>query len=150
MLEKQKKRYRRHKKVRAKVFGTSKVPRLCVFRSNKHIYAQLVDDEKGKTILSSGDQEFKKSKTIPQPSRQKLHPHTKIWCGGKEVKKKKIKENQKSLTGKVVVAYEVGKLIAEKALKEKIKEVVFDRGGYKYHGRIKALAEGAREGGLRF
>ena len=127
MLEKQKKRYSRHKKVRAKVSGTGQFPRLCVFRSNKHIYAQLVDDEKRKTILSSSDQE---SKT--------------------QIKKKKIKENQKSLTGKVVVAYEVGKLIAEKALKEKIKEVVFDRGGYKYHGRIKALAEGAREGGLRF
>jgi len=127
VLEKQKKRYRRHKKVRAKVFGTSKVPRLCVFRSNKHIYAQLVDDEKRKTILSSSDQE---SKT--------------------QIKKKKIKENQKPLTGKVAIAYEVGKLIAEKALKEKIKEVVFDRGGYKYHGRVKALAEGARGGGLKF
>ena len=127
MLEKQKKRYSRHKKVRAKVSGTGQFPRLCVFRSNKHIYAQLVDDEKRKTILSSSDQE---SKT--------------------QIKKKKIKENQKSLTGKVVVAYEVGKLIAEKALKEKIKEVVFDRGGYKYHGRVKALAEGARGGGLKF
>ena len=127
MLEKQKKRYSRHKKVRAKVSGTGQFPRLCVFRSNKHIYAQLVDDEKRKTILSSSDQE---SKT--------------------QIKKKKIKENQKPLTGKVAIAYEVGKLIAEKALKEKIKEVVFDRGGYKYHGRIKALAEGAREGGLRF
>jgi len=127
MLEKQKKRYSRHKKVRAKVSGTGQFPRLCVFRSNKHIYAQLVDDEKRKTILSSSDQE---SKT--------------------QIKKKKIKENQKPLTGKVAIAYEVGKLIAEKALKEKIKEVVFDRGGYKYHGRVKALAEGARGGGLKF
>jgi len=127
MLEKQKKRYSRHKKVRAKVSGTGQFPRLCVFRSNKHIYAQLVDDEKRKTILSSSDQE---SKT--------------------QIKKKKIKENQKTLTGKVAIAYEVGKLIAEKALKEKIKEVVFDRGGYKYHGRVKALAEGARGGGLKF
>jgi len=125
MLEKQKKRYSRHKKVRAKVSGTGQFPRLCVFRSNKHIYAQLVDDEKRKTILSSSDQE---SKT--------------------QIKKKKIKENQKPLTGKVAIAYEVGKLIAEKALKEKIKEVVFDRGGYKYHGRVKALAE--RGGGLKF
>jgi len=110
MLEKQKKRYKRHKRVRAKIFGTKEVPRLCVFRSAKHIYCQLIDDEKGRTLFAASDLELKKSKT----------------------------------------AYEVGKLIAKKALEKKIKKVVFDRGGYKYHGRVKALAEGAREGGLKF
>jgi len=117
MLKKQQKRERRHKRVRAKVSGTSKVPRLCVFRSHRHIYAQLVDDEKGKTLVTASDLEI-------------------------ETKKKKITKKEKAL--------EVGKLIAKKAQKKKIKKVVFDRGGYKYHGRVKSLAEGAREGGLRF
>ncbi len=117
MLLKQQQRYRRHKRVRAKIFGTTKVPRLCVFRSNKHIYCQLIDDEKGKTIFGSSDIEVKRKKTS---------------------------------VSKTALAYEVGKLAAKKALNKKIKKVVFDRGGYKYHGRVKAVAEGAREGGLKF
>jgi large subunit ribosomal protein L18 len=115
MLEKQEKRYRRHKKIRAKVFGTVNKPRLCVFRSEKHIYAQLIDDEKAKTIVTSSDLEFKKNR-------------------GTKIEKAK----------------EVGKLIAKKAKDLKIERVVFDRGGYKYHGRVKAVAEGAREGRLKF
>ena len=136
MRKKQEKRVRRHKRVRAKAFGTNKRPRLCVFKSSKHIYAQLIDDEKGKTITAASDSE--------------LQPKTKK---GKS---------------KVAVACEVGKLIAKKALGKKfaepsahltprsasqssaIEKVVFDRGGYKYHGKVKALAEGAREGGLKF
>ena len=121
MLEKQEKRKRRHKKVRAKIFGTSKVPRLCIFKSNKYIYIQLIDDQKGKTVLSSNDLKLKKTKT-----------------------------KTSSYSGKVSLAREVGKIIAEKAVKKGIKEIVFDRSGYKYHGRVKALAEGAREGGLKF
>ncbi len=114
---KRQKRIQRHKKIRAKIKGTIECPRLCVFRSLKHIYAQLIDDEKGKTLLSVSDQEIKKSKTKDK---------------------------------KVVLAYQVGKLIAEKALKKKIKKVVFDRGGFIFHGRVKAIADGAREGGLKF
>ena len=125
---KREKRYRRHRRVRAKISGTLKVPRLCVFRSSKHIYGQLVNDESGKTLVAACDIELK-SKT--------------------KVKKKKA-DDQKTISGKVAVAYEVGKLIAKKAEKKKIKEIVFDRGGYKYHGRVKALAKGAREGGLVF
>lgn len=111
---KQEKRYRRHKCIRAKIFGTARCPRLCVFRSIKHTYAQLIDDEKGKTLIAVNDEKIKE-------------------------KKKKIDKAKK-----------IGKLIAEQALEKKIKKVVFDRGGYKYHGRVKALAEGAREGGLIF
>lgn len=114
MLEKQEKRIRRHIRVRAKIKGTSKVPRLCVFRSSNHIYANLIDDEKGKTILSLSD--FK----------------------------------SKSKKKKTDLAKELGKKIAEKALENKIQKIVFDRGGYEYHGRVKAMAEGAREGGLKF
>ncbi len=106
MLEKQEKRIRRHKKVRAKIKGTSKLPRLCVFRSNKYIYAQLIDDEAGKTLASASS----------------------------ELKK----------------ADKVGSDIAKKAGDLKIEKVVFDRGGYKYHGKVKAVAEAAREGGLKF
>lgn len=135
MLEKQQKRYRRHKRVRAKIFGTARRPRLCVFRSNKHIYAQIIDDEKGKTILSASDLEIKKSKIKNQRSK---------------IKKEKNKETREPLAGKMAIAYEVGKLIAKKTLNKKIEKVIFDRAGYKYHGRVKALAEGAREGGLKF
>ena len=100
--------------MRAKVLGSESKPRLCVFRSTSHIYAQLIDDVKGKTILAVNDVELK----------------------GKDKKADSAKK--------------IGKLIAEKAVEKKIVEVVFDRGGYKYHGRVKALAEGAREGGLKF
>lgn len=136
---KREKRKRRHKRVRAKIFGTSKRPRFCVFRSARHIYTQLIDDEKGKTLAAASDLELKK------PQKKKIRKTAKPARG-----KKTKKEEKPSRTGKVLIAYEVGKLIAQKALKNKIKEVVFDRGGYKYHGRIKALAEGAREAGLEF
>lgn len=115
MEDKKTKRQRRHKSIRAKIKGTAKVPRLFVFRSNKHIYGQLIDDEKGKTLLTVKDLEIKKASK-----------------------------------GKIAIAKEVGKLLAEKAVANKYKKVVFDRGGYKYHGRVKALAEGAREKGLKF
>lgn len=99
--------------------GTAKKPRLCVFRSLNHIYAQLVDDEKGKTIMAANDKEIKKGKRT-----------------------------------KVDLAREVGKLIAKKAkdlpASRRVEKVVFDRGSYKYHGRVKGVAEGAREGGLKF
>ena len=125
MLEKQAKRLRRHKKIRAKIFGTKEKPRLCVFRSAKHIYAQLIDDEKGKTIVSAKDEEIKNLKSKSQKEENKM-------------------------SAKTAKAFDLGKLIAGKALEKKIEKVVFDRGGYKYHGRIKAVAEGAREGGLKF
>ena len=130
--KKQEKRLRRHQRIRAKISGTSKVPRLCVFRSSKHINAQLIDDEKRTILAAACDMEIKrkaqsaKGKTKPQDSKAEVR------------------------TGKVALAYEVGKLIAKKAEEKKIKKVVFDRGGYKYHGRVKALATGAREGGLKF
>ncbi len=113
MLKKKEKRLRRHKRVRAKISGTAKVPRLCVFRSLKHIYGQLIDDQKGKTLISVSD-----------------------W----EIEKKSKKTS---------LAEEVGKLLAKKARGKKITKAVFDRAGYKYHGRVKALAEGARVGGLK-
>lgn len=114
------KRQRRHRRVRAKIKGTAGVPRLCVFKSLKYIYAQLIDDDKAMVLTTANTREIKEQKG-------------------------KNKKNEKML-----IAYEVGKLIAKKAQKKKIKKIVFDRGGYKYHGIVKCLAEGAREQGLDF
>ena len=121
MLLKQEKRKRRHQSIINKTKGTSKTPRLYVFRSNQHIYAELIDDEKGKSILSLDDSKIDKKKKEKCP-----------------------------LTGKKALAWYVGKKIAEESVKKGIKNIIFDRSGYKYHGRIKALAEGARQGGLKF
>ncbi|MDA1337237.1 MAG: 50S ribosomal protein L18 [bacterium] len=107
-------RVTRHKRVRARVKGTAKCPRLCVFRSQKHLYAQLVDDMKGTVITAISDlKDVKKGAPITRASA-------------------------------------MGKQIAKDAQAKGITKIVFDRGGYKYHGNIKALAEGAREGGLVF
>lgn len=111
-----KKRLIRHKRVRAKLSGTSAKPRLCVFRSNTNIYAQIIDDISGTTLLSASS----------------LDKEMDGYGGNKEAAKK------------------VGALVAKKAAEKGITEVVFDRGGYIYHGRVKELAEGAREGGLKF
>lgn len=122
------KRKKRHKRIRALIKGTSSRPRLCVFRSNKHIYGQLIDDIKGITLLSASDLQDKiENKEIE------------IEIDGKE-----------KLTGKKVIAYRVGEILAKKAVNKGIINVIFDRGGYKYHGRVKALAQGARKGGLNF
>lgn len=101
-------RDRRRTRIRSKVKGTKERPRLSIFRSGKHSYAQLIDDVKGETLVAAS--------------------------GG----------------ANVAAAAEVGKTLATKALESGIKKIVFDRGGYKYHGRVKALAEGARKGGLEF
>ena len=136
MLKKQQKHIRRRKRVRAKISGTNSVPRFSVFRSNKNIYAQLINDEKGATLIAASDKELRKSETRSTKSETNS--------------KSKIPKKEKKMTGKILAAYEVGKLIAEKAIKKDIKKVVFDRGGRKYHGRVKAVADGAREGGLKF
>lgn len=125
---KQIKRYTRHRRVRSRIFGTSDRPRISVFRSNKNIFAQLVDDEKSNTIVSASSSELRNKSSK------------------KDSEKKKIKDS----LAKIQLAFSVGKLLAEKALAKKINSAVFDRGGYKYHGSVKAIAEGARKGGLRF
>jgi large subunit ribosomal protein L18 len=108
-------RLRRHRRVRGKIRGTAERPRLVVFRSNRGIFAQLVDDDSGKTLAASS------------------------WLDlGKEV------------GDKTEQATEVGKALAADAKKAGVERVVFDRGGYLFHGRVKALADGAREGGLSF
>jgi len=112
-------RRRRHKRVRAKVEGTTSRPRLCVFRSLNHIYAQVIDDSNGHTLASAST----------------LEPEIKSEAVGK------VK------TGKAEL---VGSQVAKQALSKGINQVVFDRGGYKYHGRVKALAEAARQAGLKF
>lgn len=130
---KQKNRDRRHRRIRGKISGTSKRPRLCVFRSSKHIYAQLIDDEKNKILAISNDMKMKKKGA-------KVAKKVKVVKGTKEIERSR----------KLALGFEVGKLIAKKAKDLNIEEVVFDRGGYKYHGRVKSLADGARAGGLKF
>jgi len=112
---KQDQKNRRKKRVRAKISGIGKKPRLNVFRSLKHLYVQLIDDQKGTTLASAKDVEVKG-----------------------EVGKR------------IDIAFKVGELIAAKAKKLNITEVVFDKSSFKYHGRVKAVAEGARKGGLKF
>jgi large subunit ribosomal protein L18 len=147
MLKKQQKNIKRRKRVRAKISGTNSIPRFSVFRSNRNIYAQLIDDEKGVTLIAASDKELKPKVSVFGGKTQNLKPQLKTK-NSKEEEKKNKKEIIK--TGKTLIAYEIGKLIAEKAIKKNIKKVVFDRGGRKYHGRVKAVAEGAREVGLIF
>lgn len=135
------KRLRRHKRVRSKIKGTAKVPRLAVFRSSKHIYAQLIDDDKGKTLISASDLDIGKKQPAASTKRKQAGPPQSEGLGGK---------SKKELSGKAAIAYRVGQILAEKALAKKIEKVVFDRGGYKYHGRVKAVADAARKGGLKF
>ena len=108
---------RRHRRVRKKIMGTAQRPRLAVFRSNKHVYAQAIDDIAGRTLVSASTVEA---------------------------------EQRKGATGTVDAAKGVGLLLAQRAREAGISTVVFDRGGFSYHGRIAAVADGAREGGLVF
>lgn len=111
------KRYTQRKnRVRAKVFGTEQRPRLSIFRSNAHIYGQIINDDKMETLVSVSDLGMKKADKVT----------------------------------KVMLAEKVGEELAQKAVAKKVKSVVFDRNGFRYHGRVKALAEGARKGGLEF
>lgn len=112
-------RIKRHKRVRKRVVGTPSKPRLCVFRSLKHIYAQIIEDEQGRTLVSA-------SSADPEIREKAKHG------------------------GNIEVAKVVGELIAIRALTKGIDTVVFDRGGWIYHGRVRALAEAARQGGLQF
>ena len=109
-------RLKRHQRVRAKISGTAARPRLCVYRSNAHISAQIIDDVAGVTLVSASTQE----------------------------------KDFEGIGSNKAAARKVGALLAEKAMAKGITEVVFDRGGYLYHGRVSELADGAREGGLKF
>ena len=111
-----KKRLKRHKRVRAHISGTAARPRLAVYRSNANIYAQIIDDTKGVTLVSASS----------------------------------LEKSFENYGGNKAAAREIGKIIAARAIEKGISEVVFDRGGYIYHGRVSELAEGAREGGLKF
>lgn len=116
-MKKHKQKEQRKKRMRTRILVSNDRPRLTVFRSNKYVYAQIIDDSKGKTIVSCSSKEL---------------PKTKVGKSGIET------------------AGIVGEELAKKALVKKIKKVIFDRSGYKYHGKVKAIAEGARKGGLEF
>ncbi len=112
-------RLKRKKRIRKNLIGTTDRPRLCVFRSARHIYAQVIDDSLGQTLVTASSME----KAVRQDSKAK---------------------------NKVTAATTVGKMIGQRALEKGVKQVVFDRNGFLYHGRIKAVSEGAREAGLKF
>jgi large subunit ribosomal protein L18 len=116
MIEKKEIRNRIHRRIRRKLSGTPERPRLAVFRSVAHIYAQVIDDTAGKTLVAASS----------------------------------VDKGGKTDGGNVMAAKAIGKLVAERAKEKGIKSVVFDRGGYQYHGRVKALADAAREAGLEF
>jgi large subunit ribosomal protein L18 len=115
-IEKKEIRNRIHQRIRRKLSGTKERPRLAVFRSVAHIYAQVIDDVEGRTLVSASS----------------------------------VDKDGKTKGGNVAAAKAIGKLVAERAREKGVKQVVFDRGGYQYHGRIKALADAAREAGLEF
>jgi large subunit ribosomal protein L18 len=117
--QRRKARLKRKMRIRKRVSGTPQRPRLSVFRSKKHIYAQIIDDTQGETIVAASTLE------------------------------KQVRENQ-NFDNKVAIANYIGKLVGERALEQNVKQIVFDRSGYLYHGRIKAVSEGAREAGLDF
>ena len=112
-------RIKRKKRIRKKVFGTPERPRLCVFRSSRHIYAQVIDDTRSHTLVAASTVE-------------------------------KVGKKSAETEGKTNSAHQIGKLIAQRAIDQGIKKVVFDRNGFLYHGRVKAVSDGAREGGLEF
>ena len=114
--EKKQIRARIHQRIRRKLAGSSERPRLAVFRSVAHIYAQVIDDSRGQTLVSASS----------------------------------VDKGGRTKGGNVAAAKQIGKLVAERAKEKGIKSVVFDRGGYQYHGRVKALADAAREAGLEF
>ena len=115
-FDKNAQRMKRHTRVRGKISGTPERPRLNVYRSNANIYAQIIDDVNGVTLVSASS----------------------------------LEKDFEGFGGNIEAAHKVGKTVAERAKAKGIENVVFDRGGYLYHGRVKALAEGAREGGLKF
>jgi len=160
------KRWRRHKRVRNRVVGTPERPRVAVFRSNQHIYAQLIDDEAGRTLLAvsslkleapaaapkKADAKAEKAAAKPEKSDAKAEGK-KGEKAAKPAKSEKAagKEAGVSAGGKkTALAREVGRLLAEAAQAKGFKKVAFDRGGYLYHGRVAALAASAREHGLDF
>lgn len=124
-------RIRRHQRIRAKLKGTATRPRLAVFRSGKYLYAQIIDDTARKTLVAVRDVESKKTK-------------------GKAGEDKAGKRPTDVGFTKVARAFSAGERLAKAAMAKKVKQVAFDRGGYAYQGRVKALAEGARAGGLEF
>jgi large subunit ribosomal protein L18 len=120
-------RARRRKRVRAKIHGTRERLRLCVFRSSANIYAQIIDDDEGHTLVAASSLEKSIRAAVPAAA-----------------------DGDEAESGKIALASVVGRTLAERALQAGLSKVVFDRAGYLYHGRVKALADGARAGGLDF
>jgi large subunit ribosomal protein L18 len=142
---KERKRKRRHMHVRHVVVGTVDRPRVCVFRSKSHIYAQIIDDQQGRTLAAVSSLKLKPAKTAPATAAAD-QPEAE----GKKGKKGGGKKKEAPESAKILQAREVGRKVAEVAKGKGITRIRFDRGGYLYHGRVAALAQAMREGGLEF
>src|ERR1035438_263401 len=142
-------RVRVHSRIRQRVRGTGERPRLAVFRSLNHIYAQVIDDRKGHTLAAASSGEKAGEKSDEKKTSEKAVSETPV---SEKKSEKPSREKAKTLAsgGNVAGAKQVGKLIAERAKAQGVTKVLFDRGGYLYHGRVKALADAAREAGLEF
>jgi large subunit ribosomal protein L18 len=142
------KRWRRHKRVRNRVIGTPERPRVAVFRSNAQIYAQLIDDTSGVTLVSVSSLKVEAPAAAAAPAPKAEGKKSKK--GEKGEKTEGAEEKAAANGRKIQVAREVGRQLGQAAQAKGFKKVAFDRGGYLYHGRVAALAEGAREAGLDF
>jgi len=133
-------RLKRKKRIRKKVFGTQQRPRLSVFRSAKHIYAQIIDDTEACTVVSASSTE----KLVREQFAGTAAP------SAKPADTPSAETADKAPKGKISLAAFVGKLLAERAIEKGITQIVFDRNGFQYHGRVKAVSDGARKAGLNF
>lgn len=147
---KERKRKRRHMHIRHTVVGTAERPRVCVFRSKSHIYAQIIDDEHGRTLATVSSLKLDRQPTTPPPVVEAAPDESQ--GGPKKTKggKKGGKKGAAAEGAGVLQAKEVGRRVAEVAREKGITRIRFDRGGYLYHGRVAALAQAMREGGLEF
>jgi large subunit ribosomal protein L18 len=149
-------RQRRHRRIRMRFSGTPERPRISVFRSSVHIYAQIIDDTTGRTLVQASSLEKDVASVKPAlpaavPAPEKTVKEAKpAEKGAKPAKPAKAESTPAEDSKKTLLARQVGTLLAQRAIQQGIKLVVFDRGGYLYHGRIKALADSARAAGLEF
>jgi large subunit ribosomal protein L18 len=146
-LSAKERRQKRHVRIRKRVFGTAQKPRLSVFRSQRHIYAQLIDDTQARTLVSASSLEAIK---LPEIEKKQEISGKALEEKGKKGTSKEKEKAELLLKKPSLIAFAVGENLAKKALEKGISEVVFDRGGFRFHGRVKALAEGARKVGLKF
>ncbi len=140
-------RAKRKRRIRKRIIGTPKQPRLSVFRSASHIYAQIIDDTAGRTLAASSSLEKAVREQYPEPATSEPPPDAEQVA---ETPQSSADPESKPTSGKIMMAEIVGKMVAQRAIEKGMRKIVFDRNGYLYHGRVRAVADGARKAGLVF